>query len=62
MCSKASPKEKEFASKHVADVKGVKGKKLSDADDPEKPSKTVKTEMKEFEVIRALLSGNPTGE
>ena len=62
MDSKASPKEKEFASKHVADVKGVKGKKLSDADDPEKPSKTVKTEMKEFEVIRALLSGNPTGE
>lgn len=62
MDSKSSPKEKEFTKAHEVEVKGVKGKKLSDADDPEKPSKTVKTEMKEFEVIRALLSGNPTGE
>jgi preprotein translocase subunit YajC len=62
MDSKASPKEKEFTKAHEVEVKGVKGKKLSDADDPEKPSKTVKTEMREFEVIRALLSGKPTGE
>lgn len=59
MDSKASPKEKEFTKAHEVEVKGVKGKKLSDADDPEKPSKTVKTEMKEYEVIRALLSGKP---
>ena len=57
--SKASPKEKEFTKAHEVEVKGVTGKKLSDADDPEKPSKTVKTEMKEYEVIRALLSGKP---
>ena len=58
MDSKASGKEKEFVAKHPVDSK--------DHDDMEKveepKERTVKKEMAEYEVIRALLSGNPTGE
>ena len=58
MDSKASGKEKEFVAKHPVDSK--------DHDDMEKieepKERKVKKEMREYEVIRALLSGNPTGE
>ena len=58
MDDKESPKGKEFKAKHPVDAK--------DHDEMEKieepKERTVKKEMAEFEVIRALLSGNPTGE
>ena len=58
MDSKASPKEKEFVSKHAVDVKTHD--ELEKIEEPKE--RKVKKEMKEYEVIRALLSGNPTGE
>jgi hypothetical protein len=58
LTDKESPKSKEFMAKHTVDKK--------DHDEMEKieepKERKVKKEMKEFEVIRALLSGNPTGE
>ena len=58
MDSKASGKEKEFVSKHAVDVKPHD--ELEKIEEPKE--RKLKKEMKEFEVIRALLSGNPTGE
>ena len=56
--SKASGKEKEFVAKHPVDAKDHD--ELEKVEEPKE--RTVKKEMAEFEVIRALLSGNPTGE
>jgi len=56
--SKASGKEKEFVAKHPVDAKDHD--ELEKVEEPKE--RTVKKEMAEFEVIRALLSGKPTGE
>ena len=58
MDDKESPKSKEFKAKHTVDVKSH-----DDMEKIEEPKeRKVKKEMTEFEVIRALLSGKPTGE
>jgi flagellum-specific peptidoglycan hydrolase FlgJ len=56
--SKASGKEKEFVAKHPIDAKDHD--ELERIEEPKE--RKVKKEMREFEVIRALLSGNPQGE
>lgn len=58
MDDKESPKGKEFKAKHPVDAKDHD--ELEKVEEPKE--RTVKKEMAEFEVIRALLSGNPTGE
>ena len=58
MDDKESKSGKDFKAKHKVD-------KLShdDMEKIEEPKeRTVKKEMREYEVIRAILSGNPTGE
>lgn len=55
MDSKASPKEKEFVAKHAVDVKTHD--ELERIEEPKE--RKLKKEMKEYEVIRALLSGKP---
>lgn len=56
--SKASGKEKEFKAKHPVDK--MDHDELEKIEEPKE--RKVKKEMREFEVIRALLSGNPEGE
>lgn len=56
--SKASGKEKEFVAKHPIDAKDHD--ELERIEEPKE--RKLKKEMTEFEVIRALLSGNPQGE
>ena len=53
--SKESPKSKEFIAKHSVDVKTHD--ELEKIEEPKE--RKVKKEMKEYEVIRALLSGKP---
>lgn len=56
LLDKESPKSKEFVAKHKVD----KFNQNQDKEKVEKPKDVkVKKEMKEFEVIRALLSGKP---
>ena len=59
MDSKASGKEKEFVAKHPIDKKDHD--ELEKVEEP-KERKVKKEDVNEFEVIRALLSGNPEGE
>lgn len=55
MDSKASPKEKEFVAKHTVDA--IAHDDLEKIEEPKE--RKLKKEMKEYEVIRALLSGKP---
>jgi len=59
MDSKASGKEKEFVAKHPIDKKDHD--EMEKIEEP-KERKVKKEDVNEFEVIRALLSGNPEGE
>lgn len=56
MDDKESPKGKEFKAKHKVDA--LSHDDLEKIEEPKE--RKVKKEMKEYEVIRALLSGNPT--
>ena len=58
MDDKESPKGKEFKAKHKVDA--LSHDDLEKVEEPKE--RKVKKEMTEFEVIRALLSGKPTGE
>lgn len=58
LLDKESPKSKEFVAKHKVDK--IKHDDLEKVEEPKE--RTVKKEMKEYEVIRAILSGKPIGE
>jgi hypothetical protein len=58
MDDKESPKGKDFKAKHKVDMKTHD--ELERIEEPKE--RKVKKEMKEYEVIRALLSGKPDGE